>query len=49
MASLTSPIHDTDEDAAVWYGPHVVCVRHGQDGSISWLRPEHKPVAINAA
>ena len=43
MASLTSPIHDADEGAAVWYGPHVVCVRHGRDGSITWLDAPHRP------
>ena len=44
-ASLTSPIHDTDEDAAVWFGPHVVCVRHGRDGLITWLDARHRLVA----
>jgi hypothetical protein len=49
LLALLVDIHDTDEDVAVWFGPHVVCVRHGQDGRITWLRPEHRPAAVNAA
>ncbi len=42
---ILADIHDTDEDAAVWFGPHVVCVRHGRDGSITWLDARHRPAA----
>jgi hypothetical protein len=49
LLALLADIHDTDEDCAVWHGPHVVCIRHGPDGRITWLRPEHRPAAINAA
>lgn len=46
--AVLAELHDTDEDAAVWYGPHVVCVRH-PDGRLTWLRPRAGAAAALAA
>jgi hypothetical protein len=46
--ALLADLLDTPEDSAVWHGPHVVCVVHGPDSRITWLRPEHRP-AVEAA
>jgi hypothetical protein len=46
IAELSSP-GDTDE-VAVWHGQRVVCVVH-VDGRITWLQPQYKEAAAQAA
>ena len=45
VLSLLADLQDCDEDCAVWHRPHVVCVRHGPGGRVTWLRPEHRAAA----
>lgn len=46
LADIQDP--DCGEDACIWYGDRVVCVRR-PSGQVVWIDPTHKPAAAAAA